>query len=55
MDGLCRMTKGESSEHAVLIVSEKLTDVEEDWNKVPTNHMIVVDSDLSVFLTPVDV
>lgn len=55
VDGICRMTRGEISDHAVLIVSEKLTDFEHDWHKVPPNHMVLVDRDLSVSLNPVEV
>ncbi|MEE9166182.1 MAG: class II glutamine amidotransferase [Candidatus Neomarinimicrobiota bacterium] len=52
IEGVCRMSEGDPSEHAVLIVSEKLTDIDEDWHKVPPNHMVVVDSELSISIVP---
>ena len=36
------------SDYAVLVVSEKLTDNDEDWNEVPPNHLIEVNKSLSV-------
>lgn len=41
-------------EKAVLIASEKLTNRAADWNAVPDNHFIAVDSDLNVELGPLD-
>lgn len=55
IDGVCQMTEGDPSERAVLIVSEKLTDVGENWHKVAPNHMVVVDGELSVSLEPIEV
>ncbi|MFQ5707034.1 MAG: class II glutamine amidotransferase [bacterium] len=52
-DGVCKMERSEPSEHAVLIVSEKLTDLEEDWHEVPPNHFVVVSEDLSVSIVPI--
>jgi ergothioneine biosynthesis protein EgtC len=48
-DGVCRMIKAAPGEHAVLVVSEKLTSLRNDWKKVPANHMILVspESDVS--------
>ncbi len=37
-----------SCDKAVLIVSEKLTDYQDEWNEVPVNHLIEVDDLLSV-------
>lgn len=37
-----------SCDKAVLIVSEKLTDYQDEWNEVPPNHLIEVDHLLSV-------
>lgn len=48
--GVCRMRITEPSEHAVLIVSEKLTAIEEDWHVVPPNHFVIVRDDLHVSL-----
>ena len=52
-DGVCEMVGSDPSEHAVLIVSEKLTDVKKDWHEVPVNHFVVVDENLSVSITPI--
>jgi len=52
-NGVCRMKQTDPSEHAVLIVSEKLTDAEDDWHCVPTGHIIVVKEDLSISLIPI--
>ncbi len=48
LDGVCHMVKTDPSEHAVLVVSEKLTDFQEDWHEVPVNHIISVDETLRV-------
>lgn len=53
VDGICKMQDGDISEHAVLIVSEKLTDVKKDWQKVPPNHLVIVDEDLAVTVLPI--
>jgi len=37
-----------SCDKAVLIVSEKLTDYQDEWNEVPPNHLIEIDNLLSV-------
>jgi len=37
-----------SCDKAVLIVSEKLTDYQDEWNEVPPNHLIEVDQSLSI-------
>ena len=42
----------DSGTKAVLIVSEKLTDREEDWLPVPQNHFISVNRNLEVHLSP---
>ena len=47
-DGVCHMMPADPSEHAVLIVSEKLTGERGDWRPVPANHMILVDKDSKV-------
>lgn len=50
--GVCRMVPAHPSEHAVLIVSEKLT-TRSDWKKVPANHFVIVDVDGGVSYQPV--
>jgi len=51
-DGVCLMDKEGSKIESVLIVSEKLTDNENEWNVIPHNHFIAVDRDLNVHLSP---
>ncbi len=51
-NGICHMVDAHSPEHAVLVVSEKLTSVEKDWKEIPVNHMITVDEDLKVNIIP---
>jgi glutamine amidotransferase len=46
--GVCRMEKAKPGEASVLIVSEKLTDIRNDWRKVPANSFVVVSPDRSV-------
>ncbi|HRO40186.1 MAG TPA: class II glutamine amidotransferase [Flavobacteriales bacterium] len=46
---VCRMVRGaDRSERAALIVSEKLTDVADDFIEVPPQHFVLVNEDLSV-------
>jgi glutamine amidotransferase len=52
-EGVCRMLDPNEREQAVLIVSEKLTDVQKDWKEIPGNHFVIVDKDLNVSLQPV--
>lgn len=48
---VCRMVRGaDKREHAALIVSERLTDVADDFTPVPAQHFVLVDKDLSVKL-----
>jgi len=54
-DGVCHMLPTDSAEHAVLIVSEKLTQFEKDWHEVPVNHAVSVSDDLSVSVEPIKV
>jgi predicted glutamine amidotransferase len=52
-DGVCRMVKASPEEHAVLIVSEKLTSLRNDFKKVPPNHFVAVDEASAVTFAPV--
>jgi len=52
-DGVCRMVDADPNEHAVMIVSEKLTDLRSDWKKVPANHMVVIHDTMKVSLEAV--
>jgi predicted glutamine amidotransferase len=54
-DGLCRMLEPGEREQSVLVVSEKLTEIESDWKEVPRNHFVIVTSDLSVKIQPIGV
>ena len=51
-DGVCQMTRDGSNHESVLIVSEKLTEKENEWNVIPPNHFIAIDRDLQVHLSP---
>lgn len=52
-DGVCRMLDPEERDQAVLVVSEKLTDVSKDWKEVPKNHFVIVDQTLEVKVRPI--
>lgn len=47
-EGVCQMLRADPTQHAVLVVSEKLTDAKEDWTPAPVNHILLVRDDLSV-------
>ncbi|MEO7080685.1 MAG: class II glutamine amidotransferase [Flavobacteriales bacterium] len=48
-DNVCRMVRGtDKKEHAAMIVSEKLTDIADDFIEVPAHHFVMVDTDLTV-------
>jgi len=46
-DGITRLVAQDNEDHAVLVVSEKLTD-DKDWTLVPANHFVIVDKLLKV-------
>jgi predicted glutamine amidotransferase len=46
-DGISQMVAPEDDDHAVLVVSEKLTD-DMHWTLVPRNHFVTVDAGLNV-------
>lgn len=48
-DGVCHMEHGDS--RAALICSEPLSD-QQSWRKVPVNHLVTVDEELSVDMQP---
>lgn len=52
-DGVCHMLDPEERDQAVLIVSEKLTDIAKDWKEVPNNHFVIVDQTLEVKVRPI--
>jgi predicted glutamine amidotransferase len=51
-DGISQMVAPEDDDHAVLIVSEKLTD-DKHWTLIPKNHFVVVDAALNVRIRPI--
>lgn len=53
-DGVCRMKRNGAKTEAVLIVSEKLNNVPDEWTPIPQNHFISVDRDLDVHLSPME-
>ena len=46
-DGITRLEAPEDDDHAVLVVSEKLTDGPE-WTLIPNNHLVMVEQNLNV-------
>jgi len=53
-DGKSRMVQDDSGTKAVLIVSEKLNDSEEEWHPIPQNHFVAVNRNLEVHLSPME-
>ena len=53
-DNVCHMVRGvDKKEHAAMIVSEKLTDIADDFIEVPAQHFVFVGADLAVKLRAV--
>ncbi|HKK47131.1 MAG TPA: class II glutamine amidotransferase [Balneolaceae bacterium] len=53
-DGDCYMTETDKHhERAILVVSETLTEKDEDWNDVPENNFVIVDENLDVEFDPI--
>ncbi len=51
-DGITRMEAPEDNDHAVLIVSEKLSD-DPNWTMIPPNHFVIVEQTLNVRIRPI--
>jgi predicted glutamine amidotransferase len=51
-DGISQLIAPEDDDHAVLVVSEKLTD-DNHWTLIPKNHFVTVDSSLNVKIRPI--
>ena len=51
-DGISQMVAPEDNDHAVLVVSEKLTDAK-DWTLIPANHFVIVEPYLNVKIRPI--
>jgi len=54
-DGVCQLIKAKPSKRNVLVVSEKLTSIEEDWHKIPEDHLVIVDENLKISILAVGV
>ncbi len=52
-NGVCHMLDPEERDRAVLVVSEKLTDISKDWKEVPKNHFVIVEQTLEVKIKPI--
>ncbi|MBP9925800.1 MAG: class II glutamine amidotransferase [Cyclobacteriaceae bacterium] len=51
-DGITRLEAPEDNDHAVLVVSEKLTD-DKNWTIIPPNHFVIVEQSLNVRIRPI--
>ena len=51
-DGVTRMEAPEDDDHAVLVVSEKLSD-DPSWTMIPANHFVIVEQSLNVRIRPI--
>lgn len=52
-DGISDIVAPDDDDHAVLIVSEKLTE-EDHWTAIPPNHFVIVDDALNVKVRPIN-
>ncbi len=51
-DGVTHLMAPEDNDHAVLVVSEKLSD-SKDWTLIPKNHFVIVENSLNVRIKPI--
>lgn len=51
-DGITRLEAPEDNDHAVLVVSEKLTEGK-NWTMIPPNHFVIVEQSLNVRVRPI--
>jgi glutamine amidotransferase len=51
-DGITQLMAPEDDDHAVLVVSEKLSD-DKDWTLIPPNHFVIVENSLNVKIRPI--
>ena len=51
-DGRYHMLPSNGKPGSILIASEKLTTFHTEWQNAPANHLLIVDSDLSIQLRP---
>ena len=52
LNGRYHMLVSEGIQKSLLVASEKLTDFDVEWHDVPPNHLLLVESDLSIQLRP---
>lgn len=52
-DGVYRMSQRDRCEDVVIVASERLTSVREDWVCVPKNSMVTVTPRMSLLLKPI--
>lgn len=51
-DGITKMEAPEDDDHAVLVVSERLTD-DKSWSMIPANHFVIIEQTLNVKVRPI--
>lgn len=54
-DGICHMLPADPKDHAIIIVSEKLTEIAVDFKKIPANHFVLVDENSQVRFTQLQI
>jgi glutamine amidotransferase len=52
-EGTTEIIHEKSSKQGILIVSERLTDQEEDWHKIPSSHFVIVTQSLGIKILPI--
>lgn len=52
IDGMPRLVDTVTSDRAVIVASERLTDRPNDWIPVPANHLLMIDRNLTVKFEP---
>tara|TARA_B100001123_G_C15322486_1_gene1028424 strand:- start:1105 stop:1458 length:354 start_codon:yes stop_codon:yes gene_type:complete len=53
VDGKCRILPKKPENDYLLVGSEKLMDTKKDGHSVPANHLVLVESDLSINSLPI--
>jgi len=51
-DGITKLEAPEDDDHAVLVVSERLTD-DKNWTMIPANHFVIIEQSLNVKVRPI--
>ncbi len=52
-NGICRMVEAEPGKCSAMVVSERLTELSSDWEKVPRDHFVIVYPNLRVEIKPI--